>query len=151
MAVNVGSTLTLAHTFQSLTGANIAREYITVAALASGANTVVLPGAIVALPISLELGLCPDSVVILVASFSVVAMTPSAPLAYASGTTYAINTTVTSGGIYYVSLQDSNTGHTPASSPTWWQAGNASMVQAVINAAGTAAGGCTLIAWVGTD
>jgi hypothetical protein len=46
-----------------------------------------------------------------------------APTAYAAGTTYPIAAAVTSGGINYVSLQTGNTGHTPASSPTWWRAG----------------------------
>lgn len=50
----------------------------------------------------------------------------SAPAAYAGGTTYAINATVstgTVGGVISVwqSLQAGNVGHTPASSPTWWQ------------------------------
>jgi hypothetical protein len=42
--------------------------------------------------------------------------------AYAGGTTYALDQYVTSGGITYRSLQASNVGHTPASSPTWWVA-----------------------------
>lgn len=42
--------------------------------------------------------------------------------AYSSGTTYAINDYVTSGGIKYRSLQGGNTNHTPASSPAWWKA-----------------------------
>lgn len=49
-----------------------------------------------------------------------------APAAYAGGTTYAVNDTVSVAGAaglqtVYKSLQDSNTGHTPASSPTWWE------------------------------
>lgn len=44
----------------------------------------------------------------------------TAPSAYAAGTTYSIGNTVTSGGLSYVSIQDSNTGNTPASSPTYW-------------------------------
>jgi len=48
-----------------------------------------------------------------------------APSAYASGTTYATGADVSVSGsaglvTVYRSLQDSNTGHTPASSPTWW-------------------------------
>lgn len=49
----------------------------------------------------------------------------TAPAAYAGGTTYALNDVAsvagTAGAIkIYRSLQASNTGHTPASSPTWW-------------------------------
>ena len=40
------------------------------------------------------------------------------PAAYNGGTTYAIGDMASSGGINYYSLQASNTGHTPASSPT---------------------------------
>lgn len=40
--------------------------------------------------------------------------------AYAGGTTYALNDVVFSGGSSYISLQNSNTGNTPASSPTFW-------------------------------
>ena len=48
------------------------------------------------------------------------------PAAYAGGTTYALGNTVstgTTGGIITVweSLQNANTGNTPASSPTWWK------------------------------
>lgn len=43
------------------------------------------------------------------------------PAAYSSGTTYASGTFATSAGSIYRSLQNSNTGNTPASSPTWWQ------------------------------
>lgn len=42
--------------------------------------------------------------------------------AYAGGTTYSKGQTVVDGGIFYVSLQDANTGHTPASSAAWWYA-----------------------------
>ena len=50
----------------------------------------------------------------------------AAPSAYAGGTTYALGATVstgTTGGVItaWESLQNSNTGHTPASSPTWWK------------------------------
>lgn len=41
---------------------------------------------------------------------------------YAAGTTYAAGDIVASSGINYKSLQSSNTGNTPASSPTYWQA-----------------------------
>jgi len=48
----------------------------------------------------------------------------TAPAAYAGGTTYALGARVSvfSGTVatVYESLQASNTGHTPASSPTWW-------------------------------
>ena len=40
--------------------------------------------------------------------------------AYAAGTAYALDATCTDGGRDYKSLQAANTGHTPASSPTWW-------------------------------
>jgi hypothetical protein len=40
--------------------------------------------------------------------------------AYAGGTTYAAGDRVISNHLIYQSLQASNTGHTPASSPTWW-------------------------------
>ena len=48
------------------------------------------------------------------------------PAAYAGGTTYALAATVSVAGaaglvVVYESLQTSNTGHTPASSPTWWK------------------------------
>lgn len=39
---------------------------------------------------------------------------------YAGGTTYSKGQTVVSGGVFYVSLQNANTGHTPASSAAWW-------------------------------
>lgn len=42
------------------------------------------------------------------------------PTVYAGGTTYASGDYVTSAGATYTSLQSGNTGHTPASSPTWW-------------------------------
>lgn len=41
---------------------------------------------------------------------------------YNSGTTYAAGETVQSGGLYYVSLQNGNTGNAPQSSPAWWAA-----------------------------
>lgn len=49
-----------------------------------------------------------------------------APAAYSSGTTYALGAFVGVAGSaglisVYESLQASNTGHTPASSPLWWQ------------------------------
>lgn len=44
-----------------------------------------------------------------------------AGLNYGGGVTYAINQYVLASGLYYISLQNSNTGHTPASSPTFWQ------------------------------
>jgi hypothetical protein len=40
--------------------------------------------------------------------------------AYSGSNTYAVGDTVSSSGIYYVSLLGSNIGHTPASSPTQW-------------------------------
>src|SRR6266404_2455142 len=42
------------------------------------------------------------------------------PTTYAGGTTYAQGNLVTSGGTVYYSLVNSNTGNTPASSPTFW-------------------------------
>lgn len=42
------------------------------------------------------------------------------PTVYAGGTTYAQGNLVSSGGTVYYSLVDSNTGHTPASSPSFW-------------------------------
>jgi len=49
----------------------------------------------------------------------------TAPAAYAAGTTYGSGTdvTVASGDVLkvYRSLQAGNVGHTPSSSPTWWQ------------------------------
>ena len=39
---------------------------------------------------------------------------------YAAGTTYAAGDVVTSGGIPYISLQGSNVGHAPATSPAYW-------------------------------
>src|SRR5580692_3017645 len=44
------------------------------------------------------------------------------PVAYSSGTSYARGDVVTSGGSTYVSLQTNNSGNTPASSPSAWQA-----------------------------
>jgi len=48
-----------------------------------------------------------------------VAYTPRG--AYSSATTYAQGDEATDGSVLYISLQSSNTNHTPASSPTWWQ------------------------------
>ena len=49
----------------------------------------------------------------------------AAPAAYAGGTTYAIGNVVSVATgqtqAVYTSLQNSNTGHAPASSPTWWE------------------------------
>lgn len=44
--------------------------------------------------------------------------------AYASGTTYALNNCAsdTGSGTIYISLSNSNTGHTPSTSPTFWAA-----------------------------
>jgi len=42
------------------------------------------------------------------------------PAAYAGGTTYNLGDYATSGGATYISIQSSNTGHSPASSPAWW-------------------------------
>lgn len=49
----------------------------------------------------------------------------TAPAAYAGGTTYALNATASVAGAaglitVYQSIQAANTGHAPASSPTWW-------------------------------
>lgn len=41
---------------------------------------------------------------------------------YAGGTTYAAGDVVSSSDVLYTSLQASNTGNTPASSPTYWKA-----------------------------
>ncbi len=49
-------------------------------------------------------------------------LTPGGSAAYAAGTTYNQGDLVTSGGVTYYSMQGTNTGHTPASSPTWWYA-----------------------------
>lgn len=43
-------------------------------------------------------------------------------VAYAAGTTYALGAYIVSAGITYRSLQAANLAHTPASSPTWWEA-----------------------------
>lgn len=40
---------------------------------------------------------------------------------YAGGTTYAAKDVVTDGTDWYLSLQSSNTGHTPSSSATYWR------------------------------
>ena len=49
----------------------------------------------------------------------------TAPAAYAGGTTYPIGDQVTvftgTTAVLYESLQNSNTGNTPASSPLWWE------------------------------
>jgi hypothetical protein len=45
----------------------------------------------------------------------------SGSTAYSSGASYSTGMTVTSSGLTYVSLQNSNLNHSPASSPTWWQ------------------------------
>jgi hypothetical protein len=42
------------------------------------------------------------------------------PTVYAAGTTYAQGARVVDASITYRSLLDGNTGHTPASNPTWW-------------------------------
>lgn len=44
------------------------------------------------------------------------------PGAYAGGTTYGLGQQVFSAGVAYQSLQNGNTGNTPATSPTWWVA-----------------------------
>ena len=49
-----------------------------------------------------------------------IALQIEADAAYAGGTTYATDDTVIDGGIHYISLQDSNTGNTPASSAEHW-------------------------------
>lgn len=59
------------------------------------------------------------------ARFTSSTVVETAPTAYAGGTTYAIGQTVSVAGsagliTVYESLQNANTGHTPASSPTWW-------------------------------
>ena len=41
--------------------------------------------------------------------------------AWAAGTTYAQGDQVTDANLLYISLQGGNTGHVPASSPTWWE------------------------------
>lgn len=40
--------------------------------------------------------------------------------AYVAATAYGLGAIVADGGVRYVSIQAANTGHTPASSPTWW-------------------------------
>jgi hypothetical protein len=40
---------------------------------------------------------------------------------YSAGTTYNLNDVVVSGGQTYLSIQASNTGHTPSSNPLWWK------------------------------
>ena len=59
------------------------------------------------------------------ARFTSSTVVETAPAAYAGGTTYALNDTASVAGAAglittYRSLQGSNTGHTPSSSPTWW-------------------------------
>lgn len=44
---------------------------------------------------------------------------PVAPAAYGAGTTYALNQIVSSGGQYWKSKEDSNTGNTPAEDTHW--------------------------------
>lgn len=46
----------------------------------------------------------------------------STAAAYNGATVYVKDDYVTEGGISYRSLQDANTGHTPSTSPLWWQA-----------------------------
>ena len=49
------------------------------------------------------------------------ALTPTlGAAAYAGGTTYVLNQTVTYSGVTYVSIQNANTGHQPDVSPLWW-------------------------------
>ena len=153
MSTNVGSTLNAQFNYDTLTGAYIADEYITVAALASGDNTVVLPAGVVGTMLEVLLGRCPDGVVLLVKSFTQVTLTYASPAAYAAGTSYSINNLVTYNSTTYVSLQDTNSGHTPgaAGSAAYWQVGGTFMTTCVINAANTAAGGCTLVIKVGTN
>ena len=47
--------------------------------------------------------------------------TPPTFVSWLVGTTYALGNTVKNNGISYKSLQNGNAGHTPSSSPTWWQ------------------------------
>lgn len=42
------------------------------------------------------------------------------PPAWSSGTTYATNAIVNSSGLIYISLQDGNLNHAPATEITWW-------------------------------
>jgi hypothetical protein len=46
---------------------------------------------------------------------------PSNIAAYNAGTTYSSGTNVKYNGLRYYSLQNSNTGNTPSTSPTWWK------------------------------
>lgn len=69
------------------------------------------------------------------------------PDAYAGGTTYALDDLVYVGTVgsaltVYKSLQASNTGHTPASSPTWWE--NVGAVYAEYSSGTTYALGATV-------
>lgn len=66
---------------------------------------------------ALELG---DGYLRFIVAGGYVAPDPAQYSAYAAGTTYAKGAWVTSGGVAYMSLQNANTGHDPASSPTWW-------------------------------
>lgn len=146
----IASSLTWGFTYETLDGAHISEELVTVAALASGANTVNLPSAIVGLPLVIIPVANPDSKAILVVSWSQVAMTPASDYAWLVGTAYSAGELVTYGGLVYVCLQ-SSTGNIPSSSPTYWQLGGPVMTQVVLNAADTAASGCTLLVRVGTD
>ena len=149
MAV-ISSSLTNAYTFQTSTGVDIADEYITVAGLVSGDNTVNLPAAIVNLPIEIMPVTCPDDVVITVKSWAQVTMTPASPVVWAVGTAYIAGTYVTYNGILYVAI-DNTTGNVPNVSPTKWMLGNVVMTQVILNAANTASSGCLIKVRVGTD
>ena len=58
------------------------------------------------------------------------------PATYGAGTTYKMWDTVLSSGVVYHSLQDSNTGNTPASSPTYWSSRGIVKTKGVSLAAG---------------
>lgn len=146
----IPSLLTWGFTYETLDGAHISEELVTVAALASGANTVNLPADIVGLPISILPGSNPDSKAVLVVSWSQVTMTPATTYAWDAGTAYTVGQLVTYGGKVYVCLQ-SSTGNIPSSATTYWQLGNTKMTQVVLNCADTCASGCTLLVKVGTD
>jgi hypothetical protein len=146
----LASSLTWGFTYQTLDGANISEELVTTVGLASGANTVNLPANIVGLPLVIIPVTNPDSVAILVVSWSQVTMTAAAQYAWLVGTAYTVGQLVTYGGQVYVAL-DSTTGNIPSSSPTKWMLGGPVMTQVVLNAANTAASGCTLLVRVGTD
>jgi hypothetical protein len=51
------------------------------------------------------------------------------PAAFDAAVTYDANDEVMASGIRYLSLQSGNVGHSPAASPTWWQAVGESRVQ----------------------